>query len=158
MRSGLLALVVAVAAWPVRGQTLTPGLIRFTDNGAWCWYQDEKVVFDPAKATFHLSTTANVRGFRGTERNGNIEHVTLQLGTGHRTRTVLDHRPYLNGKGDDHNIGAIWIMAVRFAPAAMAARMSCRSVSASGLPFNSTVSVTEHPFPDRFAITDAASG
>jgi len=84
-------------------------LITINNNAGWCWYQDEKAVFDPVTATFHLNTTANQRGFAGKERCGNIEHTTLQLATGNRARTVLGSRPYRPGRGDDHAIGAIWI-------------------------------------------------
>ncbi len=83
-------------------------LIILNDNAGWCWYQDEKIIYDPAQNTILACTTANHLGVDGKNRNANIDVVSFSIATGQCTLAVMGNKPYINGKGDDHNMGALW--------------------------------------------------
>ena len=97
-------------AGPCAGVDRVDGtLLLANENAGWCWYQDEKILRDPENGMLHFSTAANWAGHDGAKRNGEIDHVVFNPATGERHRVVLDNLPYVDGKGDDHNIGALWI-------------------------------------------------
>jgi hypothetical protein len=81
-------------------------LITFNDNGAWCWYQDPRVVHDPANNTLLVASVAAAEGPGGAERAGDIDVVTYRLDDGATRRFVL-HRALL--EQDDHNTPALLI-------------------------------------------------
>ncbi|MDZ7288795.1 MAG: BNR-4 repeat-containing protein [candidate division KSB1 bacterium] len=79
-------------------------LIQFNDNGAWCWYQDERAVVDVAQGKLIIGSDASGSGVGGSSRNGNIEAVIFDLQTG------LTHRFTLMKAGcDDHNAPAFLV-------------------------------------------------
>ncbi len=82
-------------------------MILLNDNGGWCWYQDEKIAYDPTGGNLLMSTTACYVGFGGVggARNDDTDATEFNIATGKRTRTVAKE-PY---GGDDHNMGAFWI-------------------------------------------------
>ncbi len=82
-------------------------MILLNDNGGWCWYQDEKIAYDPVGGNILTSTTACYVGFGGVggTRNDDTDATTFNIDTGKRTRVVAKE-PY---GGDDHNMGAFWI-------------------------------------------------
>jgi hypothetical protein len=85
-------------------------LILVNDNAGWCWYQDERIVYDKNASSILTSTVANKLGYDGTARNADIDATEFNLATGERTRVVMGNVPYEpNGRGDDHNAGALWI-------------------------------------------------
>jgi hypothetical protein len=92
---------------------LTPGdgvvgnMIMINDNAGWCWYQDEKVIYDPVAGSVITNTVANYMGYGGEPRDGDIDTTAFNLATGSRTRVVMANIPTLS-KGDDHNVGALW--------------------------------------------------
>ena len=43
-------------------------LIQFNENGAWCWYQDPRLVVDPANDTLLVSSIATTEGVDGDSR------------------------------------------------------------------------------------------
>jgi hypothetical protein len=82
-------------------------MIMLNDNGGWCWYQDEKIAYDPCVRNVLTSTAASSYGFGGvgTTRTNDMDTTTFNLDTGKRTRIVAKE-PF---GGDDHNMGAFWI-------------------------------------------------
>lgn len=81
-------------------------LTVFNDNGAWCWYQDPRVLVDPVNNTMLISSIAGAEGPDGQTRAGDVDVVTYHLSTGKTDRFVLRHalRPV-----DDHNAAALLI-------------------------------------------------
>ena len=56
-------------------------LIQFTDNGGWCWYQDERVVVDTKRGEMAVAALANRAGVGGTPRDGDVDVVLFDLET-----------------------------------------------------------------------------
>src|SRR5258705_6413240 len=81
-------------------------LITFNTNGAWCWYQDPRIVHDPANNTLLISSVAASEGPDGAARAGDIDLTTYELKTGKTSLSVL-HRSLQ--PQDDHNAAAILI-------------------------------------------------
>jgi hypothetical protein len=91
-------------------QDLVSGnLILFNDNGAWCWYQDERAVVDTEKGKMVIGSVASGNGPGGSPRSGDIDAVIFDL-------TSMMSKKYLlkNGGGnafycDDHNAPAFLV-------------------------------------------------
>jgi hypothetical protein len=81
-------------------------MILLNDNGGWCWYQDEKIAYDPCVGNVLMSTASASYGFGGVggARNSVVDATTFNIATGKRTRVAMR-----SGGGDDHNMGAFWI-------------------------------------------------
>ncbi|MDZ7261252.1 MAG: T9SS type A sorting domain-containing protein [candidate division KSB1 bacterium] len=79
-------------------------LIQFNDNGAWCWYQDERAVVDVAGGKLIIGSDASGAGVGGSSRNGNIEAVIYDLQTGLLQKFVL-----MKAGCDDHNAPAFLV-------------------------------------------------
>ncbi|MCP1411945.1 BNR-4 repeat-containing protein [Paenarthrobacter sp. A20] len=75
------------------------------NNGAWCWFQDERALIDPANNSLLLGSVAAPEGPGGLERGGNIEISVLDLATGECSIHVLHERL----EADDHNAPALLI-------------------------------------------------
>jgi hypothetical protein len=91
-------------------------MMLINDNGGWCWYQDEKIAYDPVGGNVLTSTAAHGSGFGGVggTRPSNMDSTTFNIATGKRTRFVAHYgsgntAPGSWGGGDDHNMGAFWI-------------------------------------------------
>jgi hypothetical protein len=82
-------------------------LIMLDDNGAWSWFQDERVIHDAEGRKLVLSSVASYLGQGGERRDADIDVTTFELATGRRTRAVLSNMP-TSGLGDDHNAAALW--------------------------------------------------
>jgi hypothetical protein len=82
-------------------------MILINDNGGWCWYQDDKIIYDPVGGNILTSTAANGTGFGGVSggRTNDMDTTTFNIATGKRTRVVAKE----GFGGDDHNMGAFWI-------------------------------------------------
>src|SRR5215212_1779999 len=100
----VIAIVVLVPAVTSAGET--KDLITFNDNGAWCWYQDPRVVHDPVSNTLLVSSVAASEGADGAARSGDIDLTTYDLKNGKSSRFVLHHALQPQ---DDHNATAILI-------------------------------------------------
>ncbi len=86
-------------------QDLVSGnLIQFNDNGAWCWYQDERAVIDIMGGKLIIGSDASGSGVGGSSRNGNIEVVIFDLKTGLLRRFTL-----METSCDDHNAPAFLV-------------------------------------------------
>ena len=79
--------------------------LLLNNNGAWCWFQDERALIDPANNTMLVGSVAAPEGPGGAERGGNIEVAVLDLATGRSRVHVLHGRL----ESDDHNAPAILI-------------------------------------------------
>jgi hypothetical protein len=93
----VLAAQVAHAADQVAGN-----LILFNDNGAWCWYQDERAIVDVKMGKLLLNSVAASPPRANGPRDGNVDLVTFDLNTAARTRFVLAEI-----QEDDHNAAAL---------------------------------------------------
>jgi hypothetical protein len=74
------------------------------DNGAWCWFQDQRAVVDPQTQTLIVGSVAAAEGSGGQLRSGNVEVAVVDLPTG-TSRIVVLHE---NLEADDHNAPALW--------------------------------------------------
>jgi hypothetical protein len=81
-------------------------LIQFNPNGAWCWYQDPRLVVDPANNTLLISSIAASEGYDGKDRSADVDVTTYHFDTGLSTRFVLHHH---FDPQDDHNAAALLI-------------------------------------------------
>ncbi len=68
-------------------------LIVFNDNGAWCWYQDARVIVDTTNGKMLIGSIANKAGIGGADRNGNIELTTYDLANG-KSQLFTFHKPF----------------------------------------------------------------
>jgi hypothetical protein len=85
------------------GDRVTGNMMLINDNGGWCWYQDDKIIYDPAVGNIITSTSGGSLGF-DTNRRNDVDATTFNIDTGKRTRVLMADRG-----GDDHNMGALWI-------------------------------------------------
>jgi hypothetical protein len=79
-------------------------LIQFNDNGAWCWYQDERAVIDMTGGKLILGSDASGSGVGGSARNGVIDAVIFDLRTG-----LSERYPLMQAGCDDHNAPAFLV-------------------------------------------------
>jgi hypothetical protein len=79
-------------------------LIQFNDNGAWCWYQDERAIIDTVAGKLLIGSDASGAGVGGSSRSGKIEAVIFDLQTGLSKKYVL-----MQAGCDDHNAPAFLI-------------------------------------------------
>jgi len=101
-----LAVLVARIKTSSAADLVAGNLIQFNENGAWCWYQDPRLVIDKVNNTVLISSVANSEGIDGDSRAGDVDVVAFHPDTGVRSRYVLHHglKPQ-----DDHNVAAILI-------------------------------------------------
>jgi len=74
------------------------------DNGAWCWFQDERALVDSDTNTLVVGSIAVQNGAGGIERHGDLELTVVDLNT-YESRIVTLHK---NFEADDHNVPALW--------------------------------------------------
>lgn len=104
-------ILLATAANSQEARDLVKGnLIQFNDNGAWCWYQDERAVVDKASGKLIVGSDASDNGVGGSPRNGDIEAAIFDLQTGQTERYVLMEGGTNFGGCDDHNAPAFLLM------------------------------------------------
>lgn len=82
-------------------------LIMANENAGQCWYQDERIIYDPRARSLHMSTTADATGFGGATVNADVDHVSFDLTSRRRSVFAVGNMPLAYG-ADDHNMGAIW--------------------------------------------------
>lgn len=94
------------------GQTkdvVNGNLIQFSDNGAWCWYQDERAVVDVAGGKLIVGCVGNGAGVGGSPRQGDIYAIIFDPQTGLSRRFTLKNALTSYGGGDDHNAPAFLV-------------------------------------------------
>jgi hypothetical protein len=101
-----MVVAVAVAVRVATAEGAAGKVVVFNDNGAWCWYQDPRVVHDPANDTLLIASVACSDGAGGKSRGGDVDLVSYKLATGEGNRFVLHHNLQPQ---DDHNTAAILI-------------------------------------------------
>jgi hypothetical protein len=74
-------------------------LVQFNDNGAWCWYQDERAVVDQVAGRIIAGSVASGTGPGGSSRDAWVNAVVFDLQSRWPQRTEL----YKYGYTDDHN-------------------------------------------------------
>lgn len=84
---------------------MTNAPVTLNDNGAWCWFQDERALIDPVNNTLLVGSVAAPEGPGGDHRGGNVEVAVLDLATGVSQVHVL-HEQF---ESDDHNAPALLI-------------------------------------------------
>lgn len=115
LRNGATTALIAIfqlvnAAFSQSQHDIVSGnLIQFNDNGAWCWYQDERAVVDTIAGRLIVGSVANNRGVGGSSRDGDIDVVFFDLQTGLSQRvTLAKGNSNFNGS-DDHNAPAFLV-------------------------------------------------
>ena len=74
------------------------------DNGAWCWFQDERALVDPDGGVLVAGSIAAPEGPGGVDRAGNVELTVVDLRSG-STEVVVLHERF---EADDHDVPALW--------------------------------------------------
>ncbi|WP_035697347.1 BNR-4 repeat-containing protein [Glycomyces tenuis] len=85
-----------------RSDAARPRVIN--DNGAWCWFQDERAIVDAESQTLVVGSIAAAEGPGGEARSGNVELTVVDLREGTGTVVVLHERLEV----DDHDVPALW--------------------------------------------------
>lgn len=86
---------------------MTANDLVLNTNGGWCWYQDERVIVDSGNGKILFSSVATPGGAEGETRNGDIDVTCFDPATGD-VSTVTMAKILTGGRGDDHNVAAIW--------------------------------------------------
>ncbi|GAA5205198.1 BNR-4 repeat-containing protein [Microbacterium kyungheense] len=81
-----------------------PSPYVINDNGAWCWFQDERALVDPDAGVLVVGSIAAPEGPGGDARAGNVELTVVDLAT-RESRVVVLHE---NLEADDHDVPALW--------------------------------------------------
>jgi hypothetical protein len=79
-------------------------LIQFNDNGAWCWYQDERAIIDTVEEKLIVGSVGSDNGVGGPPRDGLIEAVILDLQSRLPQKYTL-----MDTYCDDHNTAAFLV-------------------------------------------------
>src|SRR5947207_14279015 len=85
--AGLVLVLAGAVCWADDARKL----ITFNDNGAWCWFQDPRVIHDASNDTLLIASVAASEGPNGDARAGDIDLVTYELKSGAKNRVVLHH-------------------------------------------------------------------
>ncbi|MDZ7725416.1 MAG: T9SS type A sorting domain-containing protein [candidate division KSB1 bacterium] len=103
----LVTLIILFSRAPAQPEhdRVDGNLIQFNDNGAWCWYQDERAVIDIAHDKLILGSNASGDGVGGSSRDGHIEGVIHDLSTGLSERSL-----FMDAYCDDHNAPAFLVL------------------------------------------------
>jgi BNR repeat-containing family member len=105
MHWSLLIILLGMMAIPTGCAAAQPQkVIVFNDNGAWCWYQDPRVLVDRTNGTMLIASVAAAEGVDGKRRAGDVDLTTYTLATGHCARYVLHHG---FSPPDDHDTAAL---------------------------------------------------
>ncbi|MFT5058151.1 MAG: hypothetical protein ACI87O_003238 [Planctomycetota bacterium] len=102
----LLALILGLYSCAGTASVLDGRAIVVTDNGAWCWYQDERVVVDLNHPDGPMLLASSVSfAPKGSEERGDCDVNWLNLSTGEQGSFELHDRL----ESDDHDNAALWI-------------------------------------------------
>ena len=77
-------------------------IITFKNNGAWCWFQDERAILHNGVLLF--GTVADSHGHNGNELDGNIEITAYDIDAKQPIGTSILHEHL---EADDHNVPAL---------------------------------------------------
>lgn len=103
---GILAAGSCQLADPVRAANeVAAETFLLNDNGAWSWFEDERVIIDPVGGKLIASSVADESGAGGATRGGDIDVVSLDLATKSVDRFVLN----AGLEDDDHDSASLYI-------------------------------------------------
>ncbi len=102
--SAALITLLSVSAFGQTDDIVYGDLIQFNDNGAWCWYQDERAVVDTVNGKLILGSDASDDGVGGSPRDGLIEAVIYDIQSASSEKFTL-----ANFSCDDHNAPAFFV-------------------------------------------------
>jgi len=106
----LFILLLSLVAYGQGQRDLVRGnLIQLSDNGAWCWYQDERAVIDTAAGKLILGYVASGSGVGGSPRSGDVDAVIYNLQTGERESFTMKQDEPVAFYCDDHNTPAFLV-------------------------------------------------
>lgn len=98
------AMMVAIRPFPLEAADDVAGnVVVLNDNGAWCWYEDERAIIHHGRLM--VGSVASASGAGGAVRNGHIEIATYDFAAGRVTRSVL----HANLQADDHDSPALLV-------------------------------------------------
>lgn len=82
-------------------------MILINDNGAWSWFEDERAIVDLSAGTagkLIVSSVGNAGGTGGAARNGDVEVMSVDLGSLAVNKFTLSDAL----QADDHDSAALW--------------------------------------------------
>jgi hypothetical protein len=105
--SGIPTLAIAgLLSLAIRAQDSVAGnLVLLRDNGAWSWFEDERAIVDPLRGLLLVGSCADVSGFGGAARNGDIDLSWLDLADGRFGGSELHNQL----QADDHDSPALLV-------------------------------------------------
>ena len=80
-------------------------MFTLNDNGAWSWFENERVVIDNAHGMILASSVAGPDGPGGATRAGDVEIAAYHIAPGQVDRFTLHD----NLEVDDHDSAALWV-------------------------------------------------
>jgi len=95
---------IAAAVDDVAGSLITLPDTSTTPNGAWCWFQDERVIIDEHDPNNRLLLVSTISAGSSPE-NGDVDLHWLNVDTGAQGEFELHDRL----QQDDHDSAALWI-------------------------------------------------
>ena len=103
--------ILIVSASSGQNDLVKGNLIQFIDNGAWCWYQDERAVIDPVNNKLILGSDASNNGTGGSQREGDVEVIIFDLETHTIQKSTLKDGSTSPSTfyADDHNAPAFLV-------------------------------------------------
>lgn len=97
---------LALLAAPLTAQDQVAGhLLSFHDNGAWCWFEDERAIVDPLRGKLLIGSVGDSSGLGGSARSGDIDVSWLDLTAGRFGAFELHNQL----QGDDHDSPAFLV-------------------------------------------------
>jgi hypothetical protein len=102
---------VTVALSQTQRDLVKGNLIQFNDNGAWCWYQDERAIVDTVGSKVIIGSDASDNGVGGRPREGDVDAVIFDLQTRTSQRFLLKDGASdpVAFYADDHNAPAFLV-------------------------------------------------
>jgi hypothetical protein len=104
--SFLVCLAASIPVAQSAADQVAGDLIVFNDNGAWSWFEGERVIFDSNRGKLLLSSVANSHGPHGVSRSGDVDVVSYDLSSRTTQRLTLSN----NLQEDDHDSAALLIL------------------------------------------------
>ena len=99
----LLISTLGLSAAMAQQDVVNGNLIMMNDNGGWCWYQDERTLFDQTTGQVLFASVADGSGIGGSDANQDIEVTSFDINTGDRSVYLLKDNYH-----DDHAEPALW--------------------------------------------------
>ncbi|MDF1837587.1 MAG: BNR-4 repeat-containing protein [Planctomycetota bacterium] len=102
----LFALLLGLSSCLATNTVIDGRTIQMTDNGAWCWYQDERAIVDLEHPEGPMLLASSISfGPKGSAEAGDCDVNWIHLRTGEQGQFELHDRL----ESDDHDNAALWI-------------------------------------------------